>query len=168
MVNKIHNAYNISISNGLLYCLPESQIYKLQRVQNACAKLVCNSPKFSHVRPWLCDLHWLAVHQRIKFKLLLISYKALHGLAPIYLSKLLTLKSPSQSYRLCSSHDTMLLCYPLCKTKITLGDRAFVSAAPKLWNDLPPSIKHASSTDILKNFLKTHLFQETFTYTFAI
>ena len=119
-------------------------------------------PNF-HVSPLLYDLHWLPVRWRIKFKLLLITSKALDSLAPIYLSKLLTLKSPSQSYRLCSSHDTMLLCYPLCKTKITLGDRAFVSAAPKLWNDLPPSIRYATSTDTFKNLLKTQLFQETFT-----
>lgn len=149
--------------NGLLFGLPESQICKLQRVQNACAKLICNSPKFSHVTPLLHDLHWLLVRQRIKFKILLLTYKALHGLAPIYLSKLLTLKSPTQSYRLRSSHDTMLLSLPPCKTKVTLGDRAFVSAAPKLWNSLPATIRHASSINVFKNNLKTYLFQESFT-----
>ena len=107
-------------------------------------------------------LHWLPVRQRIKFKLLLITYKTLRGLAPVYLSKLLTLKSPSQSYRLRSSHDTMLLRYPLCKTKITLGDRAFVSAAPKLWNNLPPSIRYASSTDLFNSPVSGNLYIDMF------
>ena len=35
--------------NGLLYGLPDSQIVKLQRVQNTCARLICNLPKFAHV-----------------------------------------------------------------------------------------------------------------------
>ena len=39
--------------NGLLYGLPDSQIVKLQRVQNTCARLICNLPKFAHVTPLL-------------------------------------------------------------------------------------------------------------------
>ena len=148
--------------NGLLFGLPESQICKLQRVQNACARLICNSPRFSHVNPLLHDLHWLPVRKRITFKLLLLTFKALHGLAPTYLSELLTLKSPAQSYTLRSSHDTMLLSLPTRKTKATLGDRAFVSAASKLWNSLPPSIRHASSVNLFKKYLKTFLLKERF------
>ena len=83
-------------------------------------------------------------------------------MAPTYLSELLKLKSPTQSYRLRSSHDTMLLSLPPCKTKITLGDRAFISAAPKLWNSLPSSIRNASSVNLFKSKLKSHLFQESF------
>ena len=107
-------------------------------------------------------LHWLPVRQRIKSKLLLITYKTLRGLAPVYLSKLLTLKSSSQSYRFRSSHDTMLLSYPLRKTKITLGDRAFDSAARKLWNNLPPSIRYASSTDLFNSPVSGNLYIDMF------
>ena len=39
--------------NSLFYGLPDNQLGKLQRVQNACARLVCNSPRFSHCRPLL-------------------------------------------------------------------------------------------------------------------
>ena len=51
--------------NGLLYGLPDSQIVKLQRVQNTCARLICNLPKFAHVTPLLTELHWLPIRQRI-------------------------------------------------------------------------------------------------------
>ena len=47
--------------NGLLYGLPDSQIVKLQRVQNTCARLICNLPKFAHVTPLLRELHWLPI-----------------------------------------------------------------------------------------------------------
>ena len=39
--------------NCLLYGLSVSQIAKLQRVQNTCARLICNLPKFAHVTPLL-------------------------------------------------------------------------------------------------------------------
>lgn len=32
----------------------------------------------------LIDLHWLPVYYRVVFKMLLLSYKSLNGLAPIY------------------------------------------------------------------------------------
>ena len=56
--------------NSLFLGLPDNQLSKLQRVQNACARLVCNSPRFSHCSPLLHELHWLPVKQRIIFKTL--------------------------------------------------------------------------------------------------
>ena len=49
--------------NGLLYGLPDSQIGRLQRVQNTCARLICGCSKFSRITPLLRDLHWLPVRQ---------------------------------------------------------------------------------------------------------
>ena len=64
----------IDYCNGLLYGLPDTQIMKLQRIQNACARLVCNTSKFCHITPLLKNLHWLPIRQRIAFKILLIVY----------------------------------------------------------------------------------------------
>ena len=65
--------------NSLLYGLPVSQVAKLQGVQNTCARLICNLPKFTHVTPLWKELHWLPIRQMIEFKLLMIIYKALNG-----------------------------------------------------------------------------------------
>ena len=75
--------------NSLLYRLPDIQINQLQRVQNSCARLVCNALKYCHITPLLIDLHWLPVRFRIDFKILLITYKILNGLAPLYLCQLI-------------------------------------------------------------------------------
>ena len=107
-------------------------------------------------------LHWLPVRQRIVFKILLIVFKALNGQAPSYILELLTLKSNSHSHNLRSSNDTLLLKMPTCKTKVTLGDRAFSCAAPKIWNNLPLSIKKSQSVTSFKTKLKTHLFVQAF------
>jgi len=45
--------------------------------------MLCGAGKYSHVTGLIRDrLHWLPVAQRIRFKLCLMMYKAMHGLAP--------------------------------------------------------------------------------------
>ena len=69
--------------NSLLYGLPASYIIKLQRVQNAAARLIIsNTTRFDHISPVMKDLHWLPVKYRIMFKLVVYTFKALHGSAP--------------------------------------------------------------------------------------
>ena len=48
------------------------------------------------------------------------------------------------------------------KAKKTLGDRAFVNAAPRVWNRLPLDIRLAISYDNFKSMLKTHFFRLAF------
>ena len=117
--------------NGLLYGLPDYLLNKLQRVQNACARLIFREQKFCHVTPLIYELHWLPIKYRIEFKILLITFKILNLLAPTYLSSLISLRLPSK-YNLRNSSDNLLLSYPRFKSKATLGDRSFTCAAPKL------------------------------------
>ena len=152
----------VDYCNGLLFGLPGSQILKLQRVQNACARIVTNTSKYSHITPTLKELHWLPINYRINFKILLLVYKALNGQAPTYLSELLLPKTQPTSHNLRSSKDRFLLKIPVIKTKATLGDCAFSQAAPKLWNQLPIAIREAQSVPVFKSLLKTHLFKEAF------
>ena len=70
--------------NALLYGLPKEQLVKLQRVQNAAARLIMDIGKYSHITPALYELQWLPVLARIQFKILLLAFKAIHGLVPEY------------------------------------------------------------------------------------
>ena len=47
-------------------------------------------------------------------------------------------------------------------TKKTLGDRAFASAAPKLWNKLPCAIRGEGNFNRFRTLVKSYLFKETF------
>jgi hypothetical protein len=69
------------------------QLDKQQRVQNAAARLVFMEHKFCHITPLLLKLHWLAVKFWVNFKILLITFKVIHGLAPSYIAELITIKS---------------------------------------------------------------------------
>ena len=68
----------VDYCNNLLYGLPAYHIAKLQRVQNAAARLIFKESRFCHITSLLRQLHWLPVHYRIIFKILLIAFKAIH------------------------------------------------------------------------------------------
>ena len=146
--------------NALLYGLPKEQIAKLQRVQNAAARLIMDIGKYSHITPALYELHWLPVLARIHFKILLLAFKAIHGLAPAYISNLLVIKRKS-SYNI-RSNSGILLEPPRGKMLATLGERAFQAAAPQLWNELPLQLRTIGSVEIFKNSIKTFLFKRFF------
>ena len=78
------------------------------------------------------------------------------GTAPVYLSDLISVYSPSR--QLCSSFDSRTLRIPHIKTK-TFGHRSFSHAAPSVWNSLPHDIRHIRSVTSFKTALKTHLFK---------
>ena len=105
--------------------------------------------------PVLKDLHWLPVQQRIWYKIALLTFKALHGMAPTYICDLVKEHKPRRSLR--SSSQQLLSLPPLTKTK-TYGDRSFSVAAPEIWNNLPRNIRAISDVDLFKKYLKTHLF----------
>ena len=111
----------------------------------------------SYVTIWAA-LHWLPIKARIDFKILLITYKAVHGLAPLYIIDLLPPKPFVRSLR---SSDKSLLEVPATNLK-TKGDRAFAVVAPTLWNALPLALKNSVSVDSFKRLLKTHLFRMHF------
>ena len=128
-----------------MHGLPNYQLNKLQRVSNVSARQVYNAPRFCHIPPLLRSLHCLPVKARIQVKILLITFKAIHGLAPEYLCDLLTFKMSFYNLR-CSG--SILLSIPAVRSKTTSGDRAFVVAAPKLWNSLPKELRAITNVNI--------------------
>ena len=143
--------------NSLLYGISGHLLDKLQRTQNAAARVLTRSHKYDHITSTLVKLHWLPIRKRIEFKILLLTWKALNGLAPSYIKQLLTPYSPSRTLR---SSSKFLLCTP--KTFSTYGDRAFSSSAPKLWNSLPYDIRCTNSLSGFKSTLKTYLFKSSY------
>ena len=114
LVVLVHAYITVSLDycNSLFYGFPNSQLAKLQKVQNATARLVCGTPRWSQM-PLLYQLHWLPVHYRIEFNIILLTFKALHHLAPDYIIDMLHVKDNS-SYSL-RSNNRLLLNYPLKK-----------------------------------------------------
>ncbi len=123
--------------NALLAGCPASSINKLQVVQNAVARVLTRSRKYDYITQILRSLHWLPIKFCISYNILLLTYKALNGLAPAYLTSLLFRYNPSCSLR---SQNSGLLVVPRI-AKATKGGRAFSHLALKLWNSLPDNVR---------------------------
>ena len=100
--------------NSVLYSVSGRLLRKLQTVQNATARVVTRSRKFDHITPVLNELHWLPMVQRVRFKLVLIVFKCLHGLAPSYLTDDCILVSSVAGRRPLRSADTSHRRQELC------------------------------------------------------
>jgi len=84
------------------------------------ARLVLSLPSCVSISAAMHNtLHWLDFQERITYKLALLVYKCLHGLAPEYLSASANLLS-------------------VTRCDISFGAQAFCSAAVAIWNSLPP------------------------------
>ncbi|KAI4883294.1 hypothetical protein NFI96_021025, partial [Prochilodus magdalenae] len=129
--------------NSLLAGLPLRAIRPLQLVQNAAAHLIFNLLKFTHVTPLLRSLHWLPVVARIRFKTLMLAYKAKNGPAPPYLMAMVKSRAVPRALR---ASSTARLEPPSLRTHGRQASRLLLS------------IRTAESLTVFKRRLKTHLF----------
>jgi len=142
--------------NSLLYGVQKSITSKLQNVQNAAARLITKTSRFEHVTPILKDLHWLQIQDRIKYKILIQTFKGLHGQSPVYIRDLLEVYVPNRTLRSASAATTLV---PQQGRLVTCGDRCFRVAAARLWNSLPENLRKETALNSFKRALKTHLFK---------
>ena len=137
---------------------PAKLFNKLQVAQNQAARLINRTKRSEHITQVLHKLHWLPVHVRITYKVLVLVYKCLHQGIPSYLCEELTLYKPNRALR--SSTDSLRLVIPKCSK--SYGESSFRNFAPKVWNDLPLSLRTSCSLSSFKKLLKTHLFYQYF------
>lgn len=141
--------------NSLLFGITDNKCHKLQLVQNRAARIVTMTRSSDHITPILHNLHWLPVRHRIMYKIVILTFKVLIGEGTNYLSELVKVYQPGRSLR--SSQQTLLV-----KPKVKLvsyGERSFLYASSKLWNDLPSEMRHCDNVEKFKSLLKTHLFR---------
>ena len=111
--------------------------------------------------PVLFQLHWLPVQVRARFKVLVLTFKALNGLGPGYLKERLLPYVPAQTLR---SSSEVLLREPLPKEvgQVATRRRAFSAVAPRLWNELPKEVHLAPTLYSFRRQVKTFLFSQHF------
>ena len=144
--------------NSLFKNLNKYQIEDLQKLQNFAAKVVLGKTLRDHASPCLSELHWLPVQYRIDFKIALLTFKCINGLAPSYLTDLIELYHPSRNLR---SASKFLLKSKSINFK-SIGEKSFSFSSPQVWNKLPLYLRSETSLNIFKKNLKTFYFKEAF------
>ena len=128
---------------------------------NAAARLVFSANRSAHTTPLLHEIHWLRVPERIQFRLCVLTYRSLNGIAPQYLSEyILPASSRSSGQQLRSTESISLLVPSTCR--ITIGDRAFPEDAAWALNSLQQRVWAASLIVSFRRELKTCLFLKSF------
>jgi len=143
--------------NAVLAGFPLHLAWRLQSVMNATTWLIFMSSKCDYIMLLLRQLHWLKVSWQIGYKLAVLMYKCLHGLAPSYLADELNHPVESEFRRHLCSTSSHELSVPHTRLS-TYGDRAFPVAAVWIWNSLPQHVTSAPSLPIFCSRLKTYFF----------
>ncbi len=74
--------------------------FNMQLVKNAAAGLLTSTKKRELITPVLEKRHWLLVKYRIQYKVLLYAFRAVHHMAPEYITALIHMNSgtPQRSF----------------------------------------------------------------------
>ena len=143
-----------------LHGITDSLFRRLQFIQTAAAHLITGTRRWDDITPVLRDLHWLPVRRRVDYKLALLVYKSLHGLAPPYLADDCILASCDKFRRIrrrLRSADVDTCIVP--RTRNRFSDRSFSADGPRIWNSLPPELRRPDiELGEFHRLLKTFLF----------
>ncbi len=146
---------SLDYCNAILHGLLKNKINKIQLVQNA-ARVVMGLKKHDHITQAKKELYWLPVEARCKFKIIMLTWKALKNVGPTYIKDLLKINTCRPGLR---SNISIILEIP--KTYlISCGDRAFCKAAPVVWNNLTEELRNTEKLETFKSGLKTKLFKD--------
>ena len=154
---------SIDYCNSVYGALSEANLHKLQKIQNNAVRFIFGingKDKRNSITPYLKELHFLPVRYRIKYKIALLVFKCMNNSAPSYLSDLVHLRD-TKRHSLRLDNDFYILKVPP-SPQFTRTEGAFSHCAPKIWNELPFSIRCISEMDTFKKVLKTHYYELAF------
>ena len=82
----------------MYYCLPRTQLNRLQHIQNPIAHVVVAASRFFVPYHILKSMHWLKIQECIEYKVIFATYELLQSSSSLYLRDLITVQ-PSRSIR---------------------------------------------------------------------
>ena len=145
---------NSFVFSKLLYCstvwsnTSNSNISKLQKVQNLAGRIILGLRKYDHILDGLRSLKWLPIREKLILNDATMVHKCINfknNLVPDYVADKFILRFQVHNRQTRSSGA---LDIPLCR--LSIGQRSFAFRGAKLWNSLNNNIK---SLKCPKNFL---------------
>lgn len=137
-------------------CLDHATQYRIQKIQNACCRLVFNLRKYDHVTLPISTLKWMKVNIMFQYSFLSSLSSIMRSLQPRYLSnKLVTMHSV---HKLPTRFGKLLL---MPHHRTSQYQRSFTYNAVRLFNSLSNNLKRYFFEKSFKIQLKSYLLEAT-------
>ena len=148
LLSLVHSVVSSKLDycNVILFGINKDVMNRLQKVQNAAARLIYKLPKHSSVSQIIRELHWLRIDERIVYKILVIVFKHFCCISPDNLHKILQIDN-AETRHLKLEHFTT-----------RNGRRSFSYVAPRFWNKLPLALRTLTDIVVFKKQLKFNIF----------
>ena len=141
--------YNAFVMSNFTYCInvwhfgQQSNAYKLEKLQKRALRVILND--FSSSYPQLLKAAGRSSVYVVGLRIVLTEfYKYLHGISPAFLDEMIIRNNHAYNTR-----NSQCVLQPKVNT-VTFGLNSFRYQGPKLWNDLPNSLKDAASLQEFK------------------
>jgi hypothetical protein len=141
--------------NSILANIPEYMVHKLQKVLNASVRFIYDVPKYAHISSYVQKAHFLPIKQRIQYKLSLVIFKILHGIAPKYLNGMISLYKPNRNIRVGRDEFNIE----------QIGTNFVSEKMSNAWNQLPLCLRCNNNITAFKKELKTFYFKQAYSNT---
>ena len=125
--------------------MSKSNIDRNLKLQKRAAKIILNATIETSSAEMFAKLGWATITKRQNYNKAVLTYKALNNLTPSYISDLLTPVSLTLNRMPRSSTNGSLAVF---RSKTAIFDHSFSSSAPRLWNQLPESIRKLTSLNV--------------------
>ena len=148
---QLTNLYHALILSYIDYCCTawgncsNTNLNKIQKLQNRYARLVLNTDYTSSQCSMLTTLNWQSVEQRIKYHKCLLVYKIQNNLSPNYLKPLSVTRLVPYNTRY-AVNSRLSIPYPRTEFK----KRSFSYTANYLFNKLPISVQNCQTVQSFK------------------
>ena len=151
----------VDYCNSLYYNLPKKRLKKLQSVLNGGVRYIYNiTDRNEDLTPYYKKAHILPVEQRLFFKVCLLCFKIVNGVAPEYLCDLVEMaRGNNVVSRTRMTSDESLMKLPKM-SRLKASNRRFSNYAPEAWNSLPGYLRRIEEPAVFKGKLKNYLYDQ--------
>ena len=132
----------------------KAHIERISKLQKIAARIILNADYDTASSEMLNRLSWQTVTKRHNYNKAALVYKALNNLTQVYITDLLTPISQSHNRTLRTTTSGSLA---VPRSKKAMYDGSFSSSAPRLWNNLPESVKKSASLKDFKRCVQEHI-----------
>ena len=134
-----------------------SDLNKLAKLQKQAARIILDCHYLAPSKGMLCKLKWLPIKYWVKYRKATMTFKAINGNAPDYISSMFKPVGEVHSRTTRQTCKNDLCLPPPPKAELDVYRNTLRYAGALIWNNLPANVKHVQSAQMFKsNYLKMY------------